>query len=217
MGDGVKKALREGGGKRSLSEQPPADARHAALLERLKLSEIVRPGQSPVRSTREPCVLRRDGENLALLMPPPRPRRKAARGRPLTEDDPLFGLIGIGDRGIEGGVSGKKHEYLARAYRQYTTNALLIEAHALLLSVLGNRAAYQFLREMDRGTTTIIRVRASDEERAKEILGRYADKDFSFNDAISFTVMERLGMTAAFTFDRDFAQYGLSILQAEEL
>ncbi|MCC7107296.1 MAG: PIN domain-containing protein, partial [Chloroflexi bacterium] len=77
--------------------------------------------------------------------------------------------------------------------------------------------AYQFLSEIERGNTTVIRVRASDEERAKQILYRFADKDFSFNDAISFVVMERLGIGAAFTFDRDFAQYGLPILRVDSL
>jgi hypothetical protein len=38
----------------------------------------------------------------------------------LSKDDPLFGLIGIGHSGIPGGVSGKKHEYLARAYRAHS-------------------------------------------------------------------------------------------------
>jgi predicted nucleic acid-binding protein len=98
-------------------------------------------------------------------------------------------------------------------YRLYTTNTMLIESHALILSVLGNRQASRFLQEIDQGSTTVIRVRQSDEERAKQILFRYTDKDFSFNDAISFVVMERLGLSLAFTFDQDFAQYGFSPLQ----
>jgi uncharacterized protein len=104
---------------------------------------------------------------------------------------------------------------LAQArYRQYTTNVLLIEAHALILSVLGRTQAAQFLKDMQESNTVVIRARASDEERAKQILFQYDDKDFSFADAISFAVMERLDIRLAFTFDRDFAQYGFTVLTA---
>jgi uncharacterized protein len=99
-------------------------------------------------------------------------------------------------------------------YRHYTTNVLLIEAHALLLSVLGRARAAQFLRDMQASNTVVIRARAADEERAKQILFQYTDKDFSFADATSFAVMERLNISLAFTFDRDFAQYGFTVLTA---
>lgn len=97
-------------------------------------------------------------------------------------------------------------------YRQFTTNILLIEAHALILSNIGSSQATQFLRDMDGSNTVVVRVRALDEERAKLILYRYTDKDFSFADAISFAVMERLGLSWAFTFDHHFSQYGLHIV-----
>ena len=45
----------------------------------------------------------------------PRARRKTGILKP---DDALFRLIGIGEGKTPGGVSGKKHEALARAYRQ---------------------------------------------------------------------------------------------------
>lgn len=99
-------------------------------------------------------------------------------------------------------------------YRQFTTNVLLIEAHALILSVLGISQAAQFLKDMDESKTVVIRVRASDEERAKQILFQYDDKDFSFADAISFAVVDRLGIRLAFAFDRHFTQYGLTVLTA---
>ena len=88
---------------------------------------------------------------------------------------------------------------------------MLIESHALILSVLGTRAANAFLRTVMDGGTTIVRVRAADEERARSILFRYEDKAFSYNDAISFAVMERLGIDLAFTFDSDFRQYGWTV------
>src|SRR5215212_5823696 len=100
------------------------------------------------------------------------------------------------------------HRLAEQRYRLYTTNVMLVETHALILSVMDHRQAVQFLREIDQGSTTVIRISQGDEQRAKQILYRYTDKDSSFNDAISFAVMERLGLAAAFTFDRDFTQYG---------
>jgi hypothetical protein len=72
-----------------------------------------------VRSTSEPAVLQRDSEDLAILSPVRPKTRSKAKAQPVTSDDALFRLIGIGKSGIPGGVSGKKHEYLARAYRPH--------------------------------------------------------------------------------------------------
>ena len=45
---------------------------------------------------------------------------------------------------------------LAQArYRQFTTNVLLIESHALILSVLGRGRAAQFLKDMEESNTCI--------------------------------------------------------------
>ena len=67
-----------------------------------------------VRRTRRPRVIRRADEDLAVLAPPPPALRGRTKGRVLTEDDPLFQLVGIGDSGIPGGLSGKKYEALGR-------------------------------------------------------------------------------------------------------
>lgn len=99
-------------------------------------------------------------------------------------------------------------------FRQIPTNIVLIEAHALILSNLGIRRASQFLRDMGDSSTVVVRGRASDEYRAKQILFQYADKDFSFTDAISFALMERLRIPYAFTFERHFAHYGFESIRA---
>lgn len=101
--------------------------------------------------------------------------------------------------------------------RPYTTNVVIFEAHALILSALGIGIATRFLDSSERSTTVVIRVRAADEERAKSIIRRYRDKDFSFTDALSFAAMERLGITQAFTSDRHFSQYGFMQLSADAL
>lgn len=72
-----------------------------------------------VQQTNQPRILKRDSEELAILSPVTRRKRSPSKAQPVTHDDSLFRLIGIGKSGIPGGVSGKKHEYLARAYRHH--------------------------------------------------------------------------------------------------
>ena len=62
-----------------------------------------------------------------------------------------------------------------------------------------------------------MRVTPQDERRAREILTRYTDKAFSFTDATSFALMERLGISYAFSFDSDFRQYGMMTLTPDLL
>ena len=70
-----------------------------------------------VRQTNAPAILQQEREDVALLSPVPAKKRTKTKAKPVTSEDALFRLIGIGKSGIPGGVSGKKHEYLARAYR----------------------------------------------------------------------------------------------------
>ena len=97
-------------------------------------------------------------------------------------------------------------------YRPFTSNAVVFEAYSLILSAIGRTQALRFLDRLEAGPTVVLRIRAQDEERAKQILRAYEDKEYSFVDGLSFVVMERLGVTRAFTFDRHFSQYGLVVL-----
>ena len=72
-----------------------------------------------------------------------------------------------------------------QSWRLFTSNYMLSETHALLLSRLGRAIALTFLQEIERSTTQVVRATAADERRAKEIIERYTDKDFSLADAIS--------------------------------
>lgn len=102
----------------------------------------------------------------------------------------------------------------AGGWRLFTTSFVLAETHALLLNRLSQHIATEFLRGMERSTTTLVWVRSADVQRAKAIIYQYDDKDFSLTDTTSFAVMERLRIPCAFTFDRHFAQYGLAVLTA---
>lgn len=86
----------------------------------------------------------------------------------------------------------------------FITNYIEVEAHALLLRKLGRSLAREWLLT---GGLPVIRVLPEEEDRAREIVARHSDKDWSLCDAISFAVLDTRGVRRAFTFDRHFLQY----------
>lgn len=100
--------------------------------------------------------------------------------------------------------------------RLFTSNLIVVETHALLLSRLNPPIARRFLQGIRQGTTTLVWVTPDDFQRAYQIIDTYDDKGFSLTDATSFVVMERLGIPYAFTFDRHFGQYGLNVLTSDQ-
>ena len=70
-----------------------------------------------VQKSHQPRLLTRDDEQLAVIMPLPRGRRKSRRTGVITRDDPLFRMIGTGRSSIPGGISGRKYDYFVKAFR----------------------------------------------------------------------------------------------------
>jgi uncharacterized protein len=97
-------------------------------------------------------------------------------------------------------------------YRFYTSNFILAELHALLLTRINRRVALETLTALDHSATTVVRVTPADEIRAREIIVQYDDKNFSLTDATSFSIMDRLGIYQVLTFDGNFEQYGKTVL-----
>lgn len=97
--------------------------------------------------------------------------------------------------------------------RLVTTLLVIAETHALLVRRLGREAALNWLKQV-LPYLEIIPIEPSDIAKALEILERYADKDFSLTDAISFAVMERLGVKVALAVDRHFVEYGAGFFVA---
>jgi uncharacterized protein len=94
----------------------------------------------------------------------------------------------------------------------FTSNFILAEVHALLVSRTGSTTALSALRAIDLSSVTQIHVTTEDEAEARRLLARYQDKTFSLTDALSFVVMEAFGIATAFSFDDDFCQYGFTTL-----
>ena len=108
-----------------------------------------------------------------------------------------------------------RERLIAEKWRLFTTNFILAETHALLLARLGRVVALKSIQAIDRSNTNVVRVVSADEGEARAIITQYNDKDFSLTDAISFAVMDRLGITQALTFDRHLVQYGVTALIGE--
>jgi predicted nucleic acid-binding protein len=86
----------------------------------------------------------------------------------------------------------------------FITNYIEAEAHALLLRKLGRTLAREWLLT---GGLPVIRALPEEENRAREIIAKHSDKNWSFCDAISFAVLDVREVRRAFTFDHHFLQY----------
>jgi predicted nucleic acid-binding protein len=92
------------------------------------------------------------------------------------------------------------------------SNFILAETHGLIVGRMGRAAGLAFLDYARSGAVHTVRVEERDEEAARTIIRRYTDKAFSYTDATSFAIMERLGIRYAFSFDDYFERYGFERL-----
>jgi predicted nucleic acid-binding protein len=91
-----------------------------------------------------------------------------------------------------------------------TSNLIVAEAHALILRRMGRDVAAAWLDRTE--DLNIVFETEEDSEAGRDIIARYSDKEFSYTDAVSFAIMERLGISVAFAFDDDFRQCGLDVI-----
>ena len=92
----------------------------------------------------------------------------------------------------------------------YVTTFVIAEIHALLLNRAYRDLAARTLENIYASSIRVIRPTERDETRAREIIRQQSDKEYSFTDAISFAVMERLHARQVWTFDHHFGQYGFT-------
>ncbi len=62
-------------------------------------------------------MLTHEGEELVVVQPAkPSRRRRLPAGKPITEDDPLWDIVGMASSGGPGDVADHVDEHLAEAY-----------------------------------------------------------------------------------------------------
>jgi predicted nucleic acid-binding protein len=91
-----------------------------------------------------------------------------------------------------------------------THNYVLVEALALLQARLGLEAALKFTRDSKAFVIEWVDDNLHDEGLRE--LARVKSRRISLVDHISFLVMRRRGLTAAFAFDDDFAAAGFTLV-----
>lgn len=121
----------------------------------------------------------------------------------LWDSSAILALLDADDADHEAAVASAR-QIAAEKRPSFITNYVEVEAHALLLRKLGRTLAREWLLT---GGLPVIRALREEEDRAREIVARHADKDWSLCDAISFAVLDVRGIRRAFTFDRHFLQY----------
>jgi predicted nucleic acid-binding protein len=128
--------------------------------------------------------------------------------RILVDTSAVYALLDRSDSWHEAAGHALQNLKLGRA-EPLLTNFVVAECHALALSRLGPEVAREWLL---RNIWAVERVTVEDEGRARTIIEQYKDKTFSYTDATSFAVMERLGLRKAFAFDPHFQQYGFQVV-----
>ena len=119
----------------------------------------------------------------------------------LWDSSAILALLDADDADHERAVAGQ----IASERRPgFITNYIEVEAHALLLRKLGRMLAREWLLT---GGLPVVRALPEEEARAREMIARHSDKDWSLCDAISFAVLDARGVRRAFTFDHHFVQY----------
>ena len=105
---------------------------------------------------------------------------------------------------------------VAKVWLDHNTSQLITTDYIVdeLLTLLKVRGEYQRALEVGPnlfgGTVCDLEwVTPADVDQAWRVFSSYHDKEWSFTDCVSRVVMQRLGITTAFAFDRHFREFGI--------
>jgi predicted nucleic acid-binding protein len=93
-----------------------------------------------------------------------------------------------------------------------TSDYVLDELFTLLKLRESHRIAVAAIAALlDQSVTRVEKVGEADFGAARKVFEQFGDKEWSFTDCTSKVIMERLGITHAFAFDRHFEEFGTVI------
>jgi len=102
-----------------------------------------------------------------------------------------------------------RNAWLKKGQNLVTSDYVLDESYTIIRLRAGHPVVVQFGETIwNSQLLRTIYVTPEIIEDAWRLFKAYADHDFSFTDCITFSLMERLSIPAAFTFDSHFKEYG---------
>jgi predicted nucleic acid-binding protein len=119
-------------------------------------------------------------------------------------------FIALTDADDENHIAAKTFykESIEKGTKFITTNFVVCETMNYLRAKVSHEVSVIFWEKLKKsGYFEIINITPLVENAAFSIFRQYADKDFSFTDCTSFSVMKSLKLNKAFAFDKHFGQY----------
>ena len=100
-------------------------------------------------------------------------------------------------------------EIIESGNRLVSSNFVICETLNYLRTRISYRVSIEFRESVYKSNILeVIPISSEIEEAAYKIFKKYKDKDFSFTDCTSFSLMEREKIKKVFSFDHHFVQYG---------
>ena len=90
----------------------------------------------------------------------------------------------------------------------YISIPTIYESQRRILFDLGQIASNFFLNRVYDGSLNIERTMDEDEQQARTLINKYDALELTLTDAVNMSVMMRLGIATAFSFDRHYLQAG---------
>lgn len=94
----------------------------------------------------------------------------------------------------------------------YTSNFIVDETITLLRNRMGHKSAVMFADAMlQTARFEVISVDSSVERSAVDVFKRFKDKELSFTDCVTISLVRSLRLDGVFGFDSDFTSVGLRL------
>ncbi|MBI5641493.1 MAG: PIN domain-containing protein [Nitrospirae bacterium] len=130
-----------------------------------------------------------------------------SKAREIFVDTGAFIAMRVKDDFNHEAASAYLNTIKAKRLRLHTTNFILDEVYTYFCRAHPVAVEMAELL-MNNPLINLHRITVDDENNGWKILTEFADKDFSYTDATSFALIERLGIKTVFAFDEHFRQYG---------